>query len=140
MTISVHKILIQRGYLCSLGKVYLEEVTAEQRSSAGQQGRESTFQGEGRRSLKQEGPRQMRTSVPSSLEREGLTSGRVAQVRPGPGREISRNQLWKLSCGPLPRRPEKSEARNKRFYQIGLHFIIFSLSQIHHSPGSPLRR
>lgn len=56
MTISVHKILIQRGYLCSLGKVYLEEVTAEQRSSAGRQGRESTFQGEGRRSLKQEGP------------------------------------------------------------------------------------
>lgn len=27
----------------------------------------------------------MRTSVPSSLEREGLTSGRVAQVRPGRG-------------------------------------------------------
>lgn len=27
----------------------------------------------------------MRTSVPSSLEREGLTSGLVAQVRPGRG-------------------------------------------------------
>lgn len=43
----------------------------------------------------------MRTSVPSSLEREGLTSGRVAQVRPGPGRGPRPPELcaeaWRLT-------------------------------------------